>query len=47
VFADITGFSPNVFHQKLMGDFSKKDKEYVASIIKDEMPHLTEAVRKL
>ena len=47
VFADITGFSPNVFHQKLMGDFSEKDKEYVASIIEDEMPHLAEAVRKL
>ena len=32
---------------KVLIYLSEKDKEYVASIIKNEMPHLTEAVKKL
>ena len=47
VFAKITGYSANVFHNKLAGKIEEKDKNKVIAIIKDEMPHLAEAVSKL
>ena len=47
LFADITGYSHNCFHTKLMGAFSNKDKDYVYSKIKNEMPKLAEVVLKL
>lgn len=47
VFARITGYSANVFHNKLAGKIAERDKNNVIAIIKDEMPHLAEAVSKL
>lgn len=47
LFAEITGYSHNCFHAKLMGTISQKDKDSVYSKIKKEMPQLAEAVHKL
>lgn len=47
VFAKITGYSANMFHNKLAGEIADKDKNAVYDIIKDEMPKLADAVSKL
>jgi len=47
VFAKITGYSAKVFHKKLAGKIADNDKKAVIDIIKEEMPILAEAVRKL
>ena len=47
VFATITGYSANMFHNKLAGRILSKDKQTVYEIIKDELPNWAEAVSKL